>query len=48
MMWDITTGACIRQYLGHEHGVTCIRFDGKRIVSGSNDQTVRVWDAEVS
>ena len=33
---------------GHERRVTCVAFspDGKRIVSGSGDETVKVWDAE--
>ncbi|KAG6332656.1 hypothetical protein ID866_6432 [Astraeus odoratus] len=34
--------------LGHALGVRSVAFslDGTRIVSGSDDQTVRVWDAE--
>ena len=36
--------ACLR---GHEARVTSVAFDpqGRRIVSGSQDETVRVWDA---
>jgi WD40 repeat protein len=33
---------------GHSDSVNCVAFspDGKRIVSGSDDLTIRVWDAE--
>ncbi|KIJ46218.1 hypothetical protein M422DRAFT_165567 [Sphaerobolus stellatus SS14] len=33
---------------GHRGSISCIAFshDGKRIVSGSHDKTIRIWDAE--
>jgi WD40 repeat protein len=33
---------------GHENGVDCVAFsrDGKKIVSGSWDKTIRIWNAE--
>ncbi|KIM27453.1 hypothetical protein M408DRAFT_24399 [Serendipita vermifera MAFF 305830] len=36
------------EFIGHTSEVNCVAFspDGKRIVSGSNDETIRVWDAE--
>src|SRR6202042_300073 len=38
----------ILQLKGHKMPVNSVAFshDGKRIVSGSSDQTIRVWDAE--
>lgn len=36
-----------RELVGHDdHVVTCLQFDGNRIVSGSDDNTLKVWDAE--
>ena len=42
------TGACLNTLEGHSQVVyTCAYSpDGRRIVSGSSDKTLRVWDAE--
>src|SRR5690606_7062626 len=39
------TGAAIGAFAGHAQGISSVAFlDGGRIVSGSLDQSVRVWD----
>ncbi len=47
-LWDLSTGATARDYKGHESWVRDAVFDpnGKTLVSGSWDKTVRVWDID--
>ena len=46
-VWDARTGEELAILRGHEDHVISVVFSpgGERIVSGSNDKTVRVWDA---
>ena len=53
-VWDVETGECLKvMELGHtneghtnEVRSVAVSGDGKRVVSGSSDHTVRVWDVE--
>jgi F-box and WD-40 domain protein 1/11 len=44
--WNIQTGKCEKNYLGHTKGIACVQYDGRRIISGSSDNTVRIFDAD--
>jgi DNA-binding beta-propeller fold protein YncE len=44
---EAATGAQIRTFTGHSKGISSVAFspDGSRVLSGSGDNTVRLWDA---
>lgn len=38
-------GRCtVRTFEGHSQGISCVQFDDTRIVSGSSDKTIKVWN----
>ena len=49
ILYDIHDGSDVRSLVGHNGNVTRIIFspNGKRLVSGSEDFTVRIWDPEM-
>jgi WD domain, G-beta repeat len=45
-LFDLTTGRCVREFLGHTHWVRAVALagDGRHALSGSDDHTVRWWE----
>jgi len=38
-------GRCnVRTFEGHTQGISCVQFDDTRIVSGSSDKTIKLWN----
>jgi WD40 repeat protein/serine/threonine protein kinase len=46
-LWDLATRQVVVEFRGHEREVEAAVFspDGRSIITGSRDRTVRVWDA---
>ncbi|KAI7896032.1 WD40-repeat-containing domain protein [Mucor mucedo] len=40
------TGKCIKTLDSHSRGIACVEYDGQYIISGSSDQSIRVWSAD--
>jgi F-box/WD-40 domain protein MET30 len=40
------SGECLRTLFGHVEGVWALAYDKLRIVSGSHDNSVKLWDME--
>lgn len=45
---DVGTGKILRKYRGHAGTVNCVKYneDSSVILSGSTDNSVRIWDCK--
>lgn len=43
-VWDTRMMRCLNELPGHSGSVRCLAFLGSRLLSGSTDGTVRLWD----
>lgn len=44
-IWDWPQSLCMRTIPAHAKGIACVEYDGRRIVSGSSDHKVYIFDA---
>src|SRR5205085_2872001 len=46
LLWEADTGKDLRSFAGHKHNVHALAFapDGRTLLSGGLDGTVRFWD----
>ena len=47
-MWNVKTNSpwSVMTLAGHSGEVRCLHLEGNRLVSGSTDLTIKVWDLE--
>ncbi|KEY70545.1 hypothetical protein S7711_02703 [Stachybotrys chartarum IBT 7711] len=45
-IWNWPNQACTKTIPAHEKGIACVEYDGRRIVSGSSDLEVCIFDAQ--
>ena len=43
-IWDIISGKCLEELVGHKNGVTSMTFANNQLFSGSYDHYIIVWD----
>lgn len=45
-MWSTSTCEFVRTLNGHKRGIACLQYRDRLVVSGSSDNTIRLWDIE--
>ena len=45
-MWSTSSCEFVRTLNGHKRGIACLQYHDRLVVSGSSDNTIRLWDIE--
>lgn len=45
-IWSLQTGKMLHKIEIHQRGIACLQYNGRSIVSGSTDESVRIYDIE--
>ena len=45
-VWSTSTCEFVRTLNGHRRGIACLQYRDRLVVSGSSDNTIRLWDIE--
>ncbi|KAF2980651.1 hypothetical protein EK904_013586 [Melospiza melodia maxima] len=45
-VWSTSTCEFVRTLNGHKRGIACLQYRDRLVVSGSSDNTIRLWDIE--
>jgi WD40 repeat protein len=45
-LWDLSTGACVRSFSGHNDGLVLVAFYRGGLLTASKDETIKLWDLE--
>ncbi|KAH0623808.1 hypothetical protein JD844_006947 [Phrynosoma platyrhinos] len=46
VVWNTSTCEFVRTLNGHKRGIACLQYRDRLVVSGSSDNTIRLWDIE--
>lgn len=45
-IWSLQTGKILHKVNTHQRGIACLQYNGRFIVSGSTDESVRIYDID--
>lgn len=46
LVWDIDSKLTLKKFVGHTESINCLLFYKNKVLSASNDKTIKFWDFE--